>query len=76
MTDTKARETFTGQLVPNKKPNAEAEMTDANARETSTAKLFTIKKLNVVAYWSWDVQSDNCAICRSAVMGKLYISYF
>lgn len=46
---------------------------NSNPSETSPTKLFSIKKLNVVAYWSWDVQSDNCAICRSAVMGVLII---
>lgn len=47
------------------------DVTMANVQPSTapTGKLFTIKKLNVVAYWSWDVQSDNCAICRSAVMG-------
>jgi RING-box protein 1 len=31
-------------------------------------KKFEIRKWNAVALWSWDVQVDNCAICRAHVM--------
>lgn len=31
-------------------------------------KMFTLKKWNSVAMWSWDVESDTCAICRVLVM--------
>lgn len=41
-----------------------------------TNRLFTLKKLNVVALWSWDVESENCAICRSQVMGTLVFLIF
>lgn len=29
---------------------------------------FEIKKWNAVALWSWDIQVDNCAICRNHIM--------
>ncbi|KAL0211960.1 hypothetical protein RCL1_005586 [Eukaryota sp. TZLM3-RCL] len=29
---------------------------------------FTIKKWNAVALWSWDVQTDTCAICKNENM--------
>ena len=35
----------------------------------STTPMFTIKKWNAIAMWSWDVKSENCAICRVQVMG-------
>ena len=31
-------------------------------------KLFTLKKWNLVGLWSWDVECDTCAICRTNVM--------
>ncbi|XP_071838365.1 RING-box protein 2-like [Apostichopus japonicus] len=34
----------------------------------SESKPFTLKKWNVVAMWSWDVECDECAICRAQVM--------
>ena len=30
---------------------------------------FTIKKWNAVAFWSWDIYTDTCAICRNALHG-------
>ncbi|CAK9300679.1 unnamed protein product [Gordionus sp. m RMFG-2023] len=30
--------------------------------------IFHLKKWNGVAMWSWDVQTENCAICRSNIM--------
>src|SRR5689334_18325841 len=37
--------------------------------ETSTAeKRFEIKKWNAVALWSWNLQVDYCAICRTHLM--------
>lgn len=41
--------------------------------ESKTEKPFTLKKWNVVAMWSWDVECDECAICRAQVMGKYVI---
>lgn len=31
-------------------------------------KRFEVKKWNAVATWSWDIQVDNCAICRNHIM--------
>ena len=30
---------------------------------------FSLKKWNLVAMWSWDVECEVCAICRTALMG-------
>ena len=30
---------------------------------------FTIKKWNAVAFWSWDIYTDTCAICRNPLHG-------
>jgi hypothetical protein len=31
--------------------------------------VFTLKKWNLVAMWSWDVECEVCAICRTPLMG-------
>lgn len=31
---------------------------------------FTLKRWNLVAMWSWDVECEVCAICRTPIMGK------
>ncbi|QLQ80898.1 hypothetical protein HG537_0E02530 [Torulaspora globosa] len=31
-------------------------------------KRFEIKKWTAVAFWSWDIAVDNCAICRNHIM--------
>ncbi len=31
---------------------------------------FTLKRWNLVAMWSWDVECEVCAICRTPLMGK------
>jgi len=33
-------------------------------------KVFTLKKWNLVAMWSWDVECEVCAICRTHLMGN------
>ena len=40
-----------------------------NNRDT----VFTLKKWNLVAMWSWDVECEVCAICRTPLMGKHFI---
>ena len=37
-------------------------------KQKEKPKMFTLKKWNPVAMWSWDVQCDNCAICRVGIM--------
>ena len=32
------------------------------------AQRFEIKKWTAVAFWSWDIEVDNCAICRNHIM--------
>jgi len=39
-----------------------------NSDLPSEGQLFTLKKWNAIAMWSWDVESDTCAICRIQVM--------
>jgi len=31
-------------------------------------KSFEVKKFNAIALWSWDIEIDNCAICRNHIM--------
>ncbi len=30
---------------------------------------FSLKRWNLVAMWSWDVECEVCAICRTPIMG-------
>ena len=32
--------------------------------------MFTLKRWNLVAMWSWDVECEVCAICRTPLMGN------
>ncbi len=41
---------------------------DVTADSTAPKKRFEVKKWNAVALWSWDIQVDNCAICRNHIM--------
>lgn len=36
--------------------------------------VFTLKRWNLVAMWSWDVECEVCAICRTPLMGKTLYS--
>ena len=36
---------------------------------------FTLKRWNLVAMWSWDVDCEVCAICRTPLMGKHHYFY-
>ena len=47
------------------------ELSDDHQENSLATPLFTIKKWNAIAMWSWDVKSENCAICRVQVMGWL-----
>lgn len=29
---------------------------------------FEVRKWSAVAFWSWDIEVDNCAICRNHIM--------
>lgn len=40
----------------------------ADDAATWTSFPFVIKKFNPVFFWSWDVHSENCAICRVMLM--------
>jgi len=41
----------------------------AAASEAPGKVSFTIKKWNAVAFWSWDIYTDTCAICRNPLHG-------
>ncbi|KAI3635459.1 hypothetical protein MIR68_006097 [Amoeboaphelidium protococcarum] len=48
---------------------AGAHSLSAAADQTPAGKnRFEVKKWNAVALWSWDIQVDNCAICRNHIM--------
>ena len=42
---------------------------EASARcKVVPSKKFEVKKWNAVALWTWDIEVDNCAICRNHIM--------
>ena len=45
-------------------------MDNSDQKKQEKSKMFTLKKWNAVAMWSWDVQCDNCAICRVGIMNS------
>ena len=56
--------------------NNESKQNDNNNNNSSTTKpekkkkkqKFEILKWNAVALWAWDIEVDNCAICRNHIM--------
>ena len=45
--------------------------TSGSSSNSSSGKkvTFQIKKWNAVAFWSWDIYTDTCAICRNPLHG-------
>ena len=44
--------------------------TSSSSSSSSGKKVtFQIKKWNAVAFWSWDIYTDTCAICRNPLHG-------
>jgi len=35
--------------------------------EIDKKNMFEIKKVNFIGYWTWDIFSDTCAICRTSL---------
>jgi hypothetical protein len=55
---------------------------DNNKNEVNKSKVqhqsnkdtvFTLKRWNLVAMWSWDVECETCAICRTPIMGTFFL---
>ncbi|MBA0744847.1 hypothetical protein Gogos_007451 [Gossypium gossypioides] len=40
----------------------------APSSSTEEPKHFDMKKWSSVAFWSWDIVVDNCAVCRNHIM--------
>ena len=40
-----------------------------NKPVTNSDSIFSLKRWNLVAMWSWDVECEVCAICRTPLMG-------
>lgn len=70
------------QILELPKPNETTQKSKTPTSSQAAAKLkdnamktfdkdncFSLKKWNLVAMWSWDVECEVCAICRTALMG-------
>lgn len=44
------------------------DMAEITPSHKGDVPIFELKKWNGVALWSWDIQVDNCAICRNHTM--------
>ena len=56
--------------IPKKKVDID-DLTERMAKLQAAGKKFVeVKKFNAVALWSWDVNIDNCAICRNHLMDQ------
>ncbi|SCZ90486.1 BZ3500_MvSof-1268-A1-R1_Chr1-3g02018 [Microbotryum saponariae] len=53
----------TGDTAP-----ANASSHSSHRSHHAAQKRFDVKKWNAVALWAWDIQVDNCAICRNHIM--------
>jgi hypothetical protein len=47
---------------------ADATAVSSNSSSNSNNNCFSLKRWNLVAMWSWDVECDVCAICRTPLM--------
>jgi hypothetical protein len=56
-------------------PEKEASETEIMQRreeaDVQDKPYFSLKRWNLVAMWSWDVECEVCAICRTPLMGLL-----
>ncbi len=50
--------------------NVVSEANKENENTKCSDTCFTLKRWNLVAMWSWDVECEVCAICRTPLMGK------
>ncbi|KAK6461700.1 Skp1 Cullin-F-box ubiquitin protein ligase subunit [Scheffersomyces coipomensis] len=44
------------------------QIVDGGATTKGPKAKFEVKKWTAVAFWSWDIQIENCAICRNHLM--------
>ena len=55
--------------IKSAKSNLMASKDATNNKDANKDTFFTLKKWNLVAMWSWDVECEVCAICRTPLMG-------
>lgn len=54
--------------IKSAKSNLMASKDATNNKDANKDTFFTLKKWNLVAMWSWDVECEVCAICRTPLM--------
>ena len=65
VTQTTTTQTEPSNVLKSKSNVLTSNKDNNNNRDT----VFTLKKWNLVAMWSWDVECEVCAICRTPLMG-------
>ena len=55
---------------------SEHKIETSTSHQTNKDTVFTLKRWNLVAVWSWDVECDVCAICRTFLIGLSSIYVF
>ena len=56
---------MSGEVEASKPESAVTNKNNTSNKDT----VFTLKRWNLVAMWSWDVECEVCAICRTPLMG-------
>ena len=51
-------------------PGTSSTAVTVNNNTINKDTVFTLKRWNLVAMWSWDVECEVCAICRTPLMGS------
>lgn len=49
-------------------PESMSTSSKAPPKDGPASNRFEVKRWNAVALWAWDIQVDNCAICRNHIM--------
>ena len=52
------------------KSSGESETKQTSNSSATPKQRFTVKKWTAVALWAWDIETDNCAICRNHIQEK------
>jgi hypothetical protein len=56
--------------INNKENEHQQQQQQLIANNNNNDNYFSLKRWNLVAMWSWDVECEVCAICRTQIMGN------
>ncbi|KAG7664754.1 HRT1 [[Candida] subhashii] len=56
------------EVVADSKSETSTPQPGKSSTPSTSKQKFEVKKWTAVAFWSWDIQIENCAICRNHLM--------